>query len=125
VGVAGRVDDVGPYLASAQVAVVPLHSGSGTRLKILDAFAAGVPVVSTTVGAEGINGIDGEHLLIADSAAGFAAAVLKLLREPALRTALTTNARELVERQYTWNAAGSALLHAHDLARKRFASRTQ
>ena len=71
--VQGQVDDAIAELARARVAVVPLLAGSGTRLKILEAWAAGLPVVSTTLGAEGLPARDGEHLLLADGAAAFAA----------------------------------------------------
>ncbi|MGH8276869.1 MAG: glycosyltransferase, partial [Steroidobacteraceae bacterium] len=76
----GRVDDVRPYVRGARAFVVPLLSGSGTRLKILEAFALGAPVVSTTIGAEGIEGVPGEHLLVADEPRQFARSVLELLR---------------------------------------------
>ena len=71
--VAGEVEDAVEELARAEVAVVPLLAGSGTRLKILEAWSAGVPVVSTTIGAEGLPVRDGEHLLLADGAGAFAA----------------------------------------------------
>ena len=79
--VTGPVPDAVPEIARAKVAVVPLLAGSGTRLKILEAWAAGVAVVSTSVGAEGLDARDGEHLLLADDAASFADAVDRLLRD--------------------------------------------
>lgn len=107
--VTGRVDDVRPYLDTAAVAVAPLHSGSGTRLKILEAFAAGVPVVSTWLGAEGIDAEDGEHLLLADRADDFASAVAALIDDPARRAGLARRARALVEHRYGWESIAEQL----------------
>jgi glycosyltransferase involved in cell wall biosynthesis len=73
--------------------VVPLRVGSGTRIKILEAFAYGVPVVSTTIGAEGLDVTPGEHLAIADTADGLAAACVRLLTDDAARTAMIAAAR--------------------------------
>ena len=89
----GRVPDIGTELAGADLVVVPLRSGSGTRLKILEAFAHSIPVVSTTVGAEGLGAVDGEHLLIADSVVGLARACCRLLTDHDLRRAVVTAAR--------------------------------
>lgn len=88
VEVRGYVPSMDPVLGEADVVVVPLRAGSGTRLKILEAWAHGVPVVSTTIGAEGLPAQDGEQLLIADDADGLAAACLRLLDDPALRERL-------------------------------------
>ncbi len=100
--VAVDVPSMEPYLASATVAICPLFSGSGTRLKILDAFSAGVPMVSTSKGAEGLDIEQGVHLLIADSAEGFATAVAGLLDDPARRESLRRHARDLAEKNYDW-----------------------
>jgi glycosyltransferase involved in cell wall biosynthesis len=107
--VTGPVEDAVRELASAQVAIVPLLSGSGTRLKIIEAWAAGLPVVSTTLGAEGLPGRDGESLLLADTGPAFAAAVSRLLASPALRQTLGMRGRMLVEQQFTWEAAWQRL----------------
>ncbi len=80
----GFVEDVRPLVASSWVSLVPVRVGAGTRLKILEAMATGVPVVSTTKGAEGLEVNDGEHLLIADSAQGFAENVVQLLKDSKL-----------------------------------------
>ena len=80
----GPVADAVPELARAKVAIVPLLAGSGTRVKIIEAWAAGVPVVSTPLGAEGLPARAGEHLLLADDAPGFRDAVSSLLASPAL-----------------------------------------
>ncbi|MFH0793271.1 MAG: glycosyltransferase family 4 protein [bacterium] len=100
--VTGLVDDVRPYHDRAQVFVVPLHIGSGMRMKILNAFAMEKAVVSTPVGAEGLTCRDGEHILIAQDPGAFADAVVKLIRTPELRQRLGKNGRELVEREYSW-----------------------
>ena len=102
----GYVDDIRPILAKSAVCVVPLREGGGTRLKILEAMAAGVPVVSTSVGAEGIEAIDGRHFLLADTPAAFAEAVIRILREPGLASSLRAEARRLVEDKYRWNVIG-------------------
>lgn len=101
--VAGEVDDVRPYYAHATLALAPLRAGGGSRLKILEAMALGRCVVSTTIGAEGLNVVPGEHLAIADDAAGFAAAIGRLLSDTARRDAMATAARHLVEAEYDWD----------------------
>ena len=75
----GEVPDVRPYLEQAAVVAVPIRAGSGTRFKVVEGLAVGAPMVSTTVGCEGIGVEDGEHLLVADSAEGFAEAIVRLL----------------------------------------------
>ena len=107
--VIGPVTDAIAELARAKVAVVPLLAGSGTRLKILEAWAAATPVVSTRIGAEGLPVRDGEHLLLADSAAEFASSVSRLLADPALRESLGAAGRRLVEREFFWEAAWKSL----------------
>lgn len=102
VRVTGRVPDTRPYLRGAAVAVVPLRAGSGTRLKILEAFALGCAVVSTAIGCEGIDVEPGRHLLVADDAADFARAVTGLLRNAEDRERLGREARRLVEARYGW-----------------------
>ncbi len=104
VTVTGTVPDVRPYIWGASVAVVPLRIGGGTRLKIYEAMAAGVPVVSTTIGAEGLAVINGENIAIADEAEQFATAILKLLNDSAERTRMSENARELVTRSFSWES---------------------
>ena len=92
----GYVDDLDDVLADAGVAVAPLRHGSGTRIKILDAWARGLPVVSTTVGADGLDAVDGVHLLIGDDAVSFAAAIVRVLEDPTLAAGLGSAGRELV-----------------------------
>lgn len=112
--VTGTVEDVRPYLERAAVCVVPLRVGGGTRLKVLEAFAMGKGVVSTTLGCEGIACRDGDHLLIADDAPSFAGAVCALLDNPRLARTLGERGRELVERRYSWRALGDTMLAHYD-----------
>jgi len=105
----GPVDDAVPELARSKVAVVPLLAGSGTRIKILEAWAAGVPVVSTPLGAEGLTGCGGEHLLLADSPGSFQEAVSSLLASRALRERVGRAGRYRYECEFTWEAAWKTL----------------
>jgi glycosyltransferase involved in cell wall biosynthesis len=105
----GPVDDAIAELARARLAVAPLLAGSGTRIKIIEAWAAGLPVVSTTIGAEGLPGANGEHFLIADTAGDFVAAVEQVLSRSDLRQRLATNGRLLYEQRLAWSAAWKAL----------------
>lgn len=110
VHVTGRVDDVVPYYRRSAVVVVPLRAGGGTRLKVLEAMALGRPVVATTVGCEGLDVIDGEHLLIADSPEQFTEKTVRLLTDRALYQRIATNARQLVVSRYDWDAIARRLL---------------
>jgi glycosyltransferase involved in cell wall biosynthesis len=92
-------------LAGAAVAVVPVRFGSGTRVKILESFAHRIPVVSTTIGAEGLEVEDGVHLLLADDPAQFAAATVRLLRDAELRLRLTSAAEKLCLNRYDGRVA--------------------
>lgn len=102
--VTGTVPDVRPWLHGSTVSIVPLRIGGGTRLKIYEAMAARVPVVSTTVGAEGLDVHDGHHIRIADSAAAFAAACLELLGDADRRRTMESAAFDLVSSKYSWDA---------------------
>ena len=95
VTVTGQVPSMEEELARADLVIVPLRYGSGTRLKIVEAFAQKVPVVSTTVGAEGLGATDGEHLLVADDTAGLVSACLRLLTDVGLRSRLVEHAHRL------------------------------
>lgn len=103
--ITGLVADVTTYFSNAHVLAVPLEAGGGTRLKILEAFAAGLPVVSTPVGCEGIAANHGEHLVVADRAR-FVPALLELLRHPERAAALAHRARALAHDQYDWTVVG-------------------
>jgi len=113
--VIGPVDDAVAALAEAKVCIVPLLSGSGTRFKILEAWAAGRAVVSTSLGAEGLGARDGEHLLIADDPRAFADAISRLLTDAALRKQLGAAGRALYEERFTWPAAWQRLEQAGGL----------
>jgi glycosyltransferase involved in cell wall biosynthesis len=121
--VTGTVPDVRPFYSSAVAMVVPLRSGSGTRLKILESMAAGVPVVATRLGAEGIEAEDDVHLLLADSSAEIADAVSRLASSTEIRARLSQGARALVSRIYDWPVIGKKLRDIHaDLVKSRAAS---
>jgi sugar transferase (PEP-CTERM/EpsH1 system associated) len=98
----GWVEDVRPYIADAAVYVAPLRMGGGTRLKLLEAMAMAKPVVATRLGAEGYPVTDGRELVLADTPAEFAQAVVALLNSPARRAELGQAARVFVERRYDW-----------------------
>jgi glycosyltransferase involved in cell wall biosynthesis len=100
-----NVPDVLPWFYEANILVVPLRQGAGTRIKMLEAFAAGLPVVATAKGCEGIAAQNGEQLLIADTPHDFAAAVLQIMSDATLGKNLAESARCLVEERYTWNSA--------------------
>ena len=102
--VSGYVNDKAELFASVTATVVPIRSGGGTRIKILEAMAMGKAVVSTTVGCEGIDATDGENILIGDSAEEFAQACLRVLRDASLRDALAAAGRALVRQKYGWPA---------------------
>lgn len=106
----GFVPDVRPYLAGAECVVVPLRVGGGTRIKILDAWAMGKAVVSTSIGCEGLDARDGENILIADKPREFAAAISRVLADETLRERLGRNARETVVRSYSWDVIGQDML---------------
>jgi polysaccharide biosynthesis protein PslH len=112
----GEGGDTRPRWARAAVAIVPLLAGGGTRLKILEAAACGVPVVSTRVGAEGLEFASGSEILIARSAEEFAGAVAGLLADPRARRSQADAARRRAEKQYDWREIGHAF--ARELSRR-------
>jgi len=116
VTVTGFVEDTRPYLASCAVSIVPILSGAGTRIKILEALAAAIPVISTTLGCEGIEARPGEDILIADTPAEFAAATVKVLRDHELAEKLRRNGRRLVEDKYNWRAIVARLDRLYTLS---------
>jgi sugar transferase (PEP-CTERM/EpsH1 system associated) len=113
VALGADVAGVVPYYRRARLAVVPLRAGSGTRLKILEAMALGRPVVSTSVGCEGIGVTHGRDILIADGPEDFAVCVVSLLRDSALRAALAACARGTVEQSYDWQALAARQLEVY------------
>jgi glycosyltransferase involved in cell wall biosynthesis len=111
--VLGRVDDVRPQLEAAQAVIVPLRVGGGTRLKIVEALAAGRPVISTSIGAEGLDLTSGRELVLADTPAAFAAAIDEVVTDPALAERLgATGRREMIAR-YDWSSIARGI--AEDL----------
>jgi len=113
----GHVPDVTHLVAHSSVSVVPLRVGGGTRLKILEAMAAGTPVVTTSKGAEGLAVEHDEHVLIADSPEVFARETVRVMNDFVLRARLAANGRRLVERLYTWDRIGNLLEQVIDEAR--------
>jgi glycosyltransferase involved in cell wall biosynthesis len=109
VRVTGTVDDVRPFMRNALALVVPMRVGGGTRLKILEAFAARVPVISTALGIEGIAAGDGTHYMRAESAQDFAAAAARLRDEQGLGRRLADAAFTLASERYSWDAVGDTL----------------
>jgi polysaccharide biosynthesis protein PslH len=103
--VTGRVDDVRPYMEEAAVYVVPIRIGGGTRLKVFEAMAMEKPVVSTSVGVEGLPVAHGEDVLVADDPRGFAGAVIHLLRNEAFARELAQRAATKVRREFGWERA--------------------
>jgi len=105
----GVVQDVAQYLAASDVAIAPLLQGSGTRLKILEYLSCGLPVISTSIGIEGLEVRNAVNVLIEDDMDEFCARIVELLRNRRLRTSLGDSGRELVVRKYDWRAIGKKL----------------
>jgi sugar transferase (PEP-CTERM/EpsH1 system associated) len=119
--VTGTVEDVRPYYASAAVAVVPLRMAGGVRMKILEALAFGMPIVSTSIGAQGLGLRNGHELLIADNPADLAAAIVRLISDPSLRSQLASTARAAAEQRFSWTRAVDALESLYGSVRSRLA----
>jgi glycosyltransferase involved in cell wall biosynthesis len=98
----GMVENVYPHIARSWCSIVPLQTGGGTRLKILEAMALHTPVVTTSKGAEGLDVQDGKHLLIADNPEAFAQSLIRLLRDLDLRKTIADEAYKLVREKYNW-----------------------
>lgn len=103
VNLTGFVPDIRPYVAGAHVYVIPLFVGSGTRIKAFEAMAMGRPVVSTTLGIEGLDVTNGIHFLRADDAAAFAQSILALMDDAAMRARIAAAARQLMEDKFSWS----------------------
>jgi glycosyltransferase involved in cell wall biosynthesis len=110
----GYVEDIRQHVHGAAVYVVPLRVGGGSRLKILDAWAMGMAVVSTSIGCEGLDAVNGQNLLIRDEPQEFAGGVIDLLNDQRLRTALGRGARATAVAQYDWDVLGSVLTDRYD-----------
>ncbi|MCB9118295.1 MAG: glycosyltransferase [Caldilineaceae bacterium] len=100
--ITGYVDDPQPYLAETAAFVVPLLAGGGMRVKIIDGWSWGLPIVSTRIGAEGIDAVDGVNMLLADTPADFAAAVIALLADPAQNAKIAAGGRQWAVERYNW-----------------------
>jgi glycosyltransferase involved in cell wall biosynthesis len=109
----GYVDDTKPLMREAACHVVPLRVGGGTRLKILNAWALGKAVVSTSIGCEGLAAVDGENILIRDEPRAFAEAIATVLRDCELRRRLGEHGRATAERRYSWDAIGPQMIRAY------------
>ena len=107
--VLGYVDDVRPYFAGATISICPIRDGGGTRLKILDAMAMGMPIISTTIGCEGIDVSPGINVFIANTPEEYVQSIGKLINDDMLRKSLSNCARITVEKKYSWNIIGQKL----------------
>lgn len=116
----GYLDDIRPTVAAAACYIVPLRVGGGTRLKILDAWSMGKAIVSTAVGCEGLETVDGDNILVRDDPEGFADAIARVLLDPALRERLGRAGRAGVEARYSWDVIGGSMARAyHDVMARR------
>jgi glycosyltransferase involved in cell wall biosynthesis len=109
----GYVDDVRPFMSDTLCHIVPLRAGGGTRLKILNSWAMGKAIVSTSVGCEGLDARDGENMLIRDDPHEFAEAILTLRSDEALRSRLEQGARQTAEQNYSWDVIGPAMIASY------------
>jgi len=105
VQVTGYVPDLDPYFQQAAIAVIPVRAGSGMRVRILEALARGMPLVTTSIGIEGIDAYHNKEVLIADTAHDYAEAVIRLLKDKTLQARLSANGRKLACEQYDWQVA--------------------
>lgn len=110
IAVTGAVESLRPYRARSTVYALPMRGGGGVRFKALEAMAAGLPIVSTRMGMEGIDAEPGTHYLAADTPPDFADALVRLLADEGLRERISENARQLVRERYDWRAVAPALL---------------
>jgi len=116
--VTGLVDDTRPYLQSSALFICPLRSGSGTRFKLMEALACGCPVVSTTLGCEGLGAVDGEHMLIRDDPQAFADTIVYLLDHPAKGAAIGLAGRKWVAEKHAWSHSAALVKAAYEKIRQ-------
>ena len=109
----GYVQDDRAAMGAAACHIVPLRIGGGTRLKILNAWAMGKPVVSTSIGCEGLRAADGDNILVRDDPATFAAAMLSVLQDAGLRQRLGARGRATVEQHYSWDVVGAPMIERY------------
>ena len=107
--ITGEVPDVRPFISDSDVCIVPLRIGGGTRLKILEYFAMEKPVISTSIGAEGLDVINGKHLIIEDDVSKFPDRIAELLNDPEYAKNIAKNGRKLVGEKYSWDQYGEKL----------------
>ncbi|OPZ86636.1 MAG: Spore coat protein SA [Firmicutes bacterium ADurb.Bin419] len=106
----GFIDDLHSVFSASDMAIVPLSSGGGTKLKVLDYLGAGLPIISTNKGIEGLNIVPGQHSVIAkDAGPDFVRVILQLANDPELRNTLGNSARKLAEEEYDWKIIGESL----------------
>lgn len=105
--ISGTVDDVKPYMGQAEVMIVPLRVGGGTRVKIFEGMAAGLPIVSTVIGAEGLPVRDGENIFLADTPESIGERIATLLQDATLRHRMGSSAADFVAKHYSWESATS------------------
>lgn len=115
VTVTGLVDDTRPFLQGSAMFICPLRTGSGTRFKLLEALACGCPVVSTSIGAEGLDAVDGTHMLIRDDPQGFADAVIALMDDPERGRAIGQAGRAWVVETHAWEHSAATLREAYTM----------
>lgn len=114
--VTGFVNDVRPYFRESTAYICPIRVGGGTRLKILDALAMGMPLIGTTFSCSGISVQDKKHVLLADTPEAFVSEVIRVLADPVLRANLAAQGRDLVCKDYSWPVVGRSLLLAYEEA---------
>lgn len=123
VRVTGTVNDVRPFLAEAAVMIVPLRVGGGTRIKIFEGMATGIPVVSTRIGAEGLPVTHGENILLADAPQDFAGQIAALFASPERAARIGANGRTLVQSQFSWESVNRIFVaycrRAYELGKRR------
>ena len=115
----GEVDDVNPYYKESFIAIVPLLSGSGTRLKVLEAMSLGNPLITTSKGIEGIEFESGTHALVADKSEAFASSIIAILTNPEKGEVLRSNAYKLVVKKYNWSTIVHNLVHKYNLVKNK------